>query len=368
MRTSTHDPSHLKQGSSPNLTRSSTVTPAATHWGHSILRLQRMIGNQAVQMLLRAHAEGLGSSSGIAASARYCIADQITRMPEAAYQYQVARQGEKGKAVTGTDTEQAKRKGYELASLIVSGKWGPENDKQLAYWLGFYQGEAWSYFVFGIQDALGEQVGLFRGELKDYPGIYAATTEESVVIPISKPKVARGGFRVAYFAQVMEETSDSTVVEVYNEVYGGAELNIELPIKKVAKFKLGVGVKRGRKTTEKSEEKTASRVGKTISRTFTVKKLEREAFRMLYLTTFHGVSAGPTPQLATEVTRERKGFNPREIQGGYQIVPEEGGEPWGPFWNVYEGYELVEGSALAQVWQVLEAEQRKMAEDLVFRE
>jgi hypothetical protein len=130
-------------------------------------------------------------------------------------------------------------------------------------------------------------------------------------------------------------------------------------------------VRKGRKETEKKEKKEAERIGRTISRSFTVQKLEREIFRMLYLKTYHGVSR-PTGygleegQLASRVTREKKGVEPHGTQVGYQIVPGEGGELWGPFWNVYRGYAVDEGSALVQVWEVLEAEQRKIAEDLVF--
>jgi len=78
----------------------------------------------------------------------------------------------------------------------------------------------------------------------------------------------------------------------------------------------------------------------------------------------------PAP-IAKGVTPTSSGYNP-EIQHGFQIVPDEGGKPWGLFWNVYsrylpdEGYVQIEGSALPLVWGVLRAEQKKIAEDLVF--
>ncbi len=72
----------------------------------------------------------------------------------------------------------------------------------------------------------------------------------------------------------------------------------------------------------------------------------------------------PAP-IAKEVTRTKTGHG-SEIQHGFRIVPDEGGKPWGPFWNVYSGFVQVEGSALPDVWEVLTAEQKKIAEDLVF--
>jgi hypothetical protein len=271
-----------------------------------------------------------------------------------------------------TDSEQARLKARQLAALIEAGEWKSEHAEQLEHWLDFFEESAWWAFVFEIREVLGEgDITGFEGEPKYPKGIYGAEAKESIVIPTSKPKVSRGGFKVAYSAQIFEETSDSTSVEVYSDMSGGVEFSVEPPIKQIAKFKIGGGVRKGRKETEKKEKKEAERIGRTISRSFTVQKLEREIFRMLYLKTYHGVSR-PTGygleegQLASRVTREKKGVEPHGTQVGYQIVPGEGGELWGPFWNVYRGYAVDEGSALVQVWEVLEAEQRKIAEDLVF--
>jgi hypothetical protein len=274
------------------------------------------------------------------------------------------------KPIVSTDAEQARRKGRELAELIKTGKWGPKNDEQLGHWLEFFEGSAWNAFLSELEDALGEKSPEGEGESKEHPE--GAVTESSLLIPIAKPEVVRGGFKIAFFAQILEESSDSTSVEVYNDLSASAGVSVEIPIKKIAKFRFSAEAKTGRKETEKTEEKKTRRTGQTISRTFTVQKLEREGLKYEYLKIYHGVTPSretlmlPKAQIAHRVTREGRGYNPREIQVGYQIVPEEGGKLWGPFWEVYEGSLPVKGSALTQVWKVISAEQRKIAEDLVF--
>lgn len=234
--------------------------------------------------------------------------------------------------IVSTDTEQARLKARELATLIKAGEWKSEYAEQLEHWLEFFEEAAWRAFVFEIGEVLGEKITGFEGEPKAHPeGIYAAVAKESVVIPTSKPKVVRGGFQVTYFAQISEETSNSTSVEVYSDMSGSAEFSIELPIKKIAKFKIGGGVRKGRKETEKEEEKKATRIGRTISRSFTVQKLEREIFRILYLKTYHGVSAPskgiglPEGELASRLTREREGVDPHGNSDGLPDRARKGG-------------------------------------------
>ncbi|MBI3934609.1 MAG: DUF4157 domain-containing protein [Acidobacteria bacterium] len=265
-----------------------------------------------------------------------------------------------GKPTISTDSEQARLKARELAELINTGKWKQENNEQLARWLEFFEDIALASFIDELQDAIGRKITEFEGEEKEHTDIFATSTEANLIIPTSEAKVARGGFKVAYFAQIFEETSESTSVEVYNDVSASAGFSVEVPIGKVAKFKFGVEAKRGRKTAEREEEKTASRSGRTISRSFTIQKLEREVMNYQYIKTY----IAPAP-IAKEVTRTKTGHG-AEIQHGFQIVPDEGGKPWGPFWNVYSGHVQVEGSALPHVWEVLTAEQKKIAEDLVF--
>jgi len=264
-----------------------------------------------------------------------------------------------GKPTLSTDSKQAELKAREIAELINTGKWKKENNERLVHWLEFFEGIALTTFIYEFQDATGKEITEFEGEGKKHTDIFATSAPVNLIVPTSEAKVARGGFKVGYFAQILEESSESTSVEVYSDMSAGAGFSIELPIKKVAKFKLGVEAKKGRKSAEKEEQKTASRSGRTISRSFTIQKLERDVINYQYLKTY----IAPTP-MAEEVIRTETGYNP-EIQTGFQIVPDEGGKPWGPFWNVYSGGQ-VEGSALPHVWKVLTAEQKKIAEDLVF--
>jgi hypothetical protein len=108
----------------------------------------------------------------------------------------------------------------------------------------------------------------------------------------------------------------------------------------------------------------------TISRSFIAQLLERQVFHATYHKTYHGIGKSNDPldpgRLANRVTREHKGTNPQTIQTGYQLVPKEGGKTWGPYWNIYRGNELLQKAALGEVWKVLTAEQKRIAEDLVF--
>src|SRR5690242_14587305 len=60
-----------QQQVSPNIPRSSAKSLAATPIVHSIMHLQRTIGNQAVQRLLHANAENLDVGSDTSATARF---------------------------------------------------------------------------------------------------------------------------------------------------------------------------------------------------------------------------------------------------------------------------------------------------------
>ncbi|NOR41701.1 MAG: DUF4157 domain-containing protein [Gammaproteobacteria bacterium] len=298
------------------------------------------------------------------------LAHELTHTLQRYNQIRCKRPGLKiSKVRSSHDANDAKIKAREFAEIIKTGKWGDENSEQLEYWLQFFEGSALSAFILELNEVLGDKFTEFEGKSKAHEIIYAAVTETSMVIPISRPEVVRGGFKVGYSAQIFKETSESTFVEVYSDKSGGIGIGVEIPIKKIVKIKFAGDWKFGRKEGEKEEEKKASRIGEKISRTFTVQKLERKVFKYEYLKTYHDVSAGPEPELASRVTREMRGFQPNEIQVGYQIVPDQGGKLWGPFWNVYEeGWRKVEGSALVQVWEVLQNEHRKIAENLVFGE
>lgn len=264
------------------------------------------------------------------------------------------------KPIISTSREQAKRKAREIGELINTNKWKPENNEQLVHWLEFFEGNALQAFESELEDAIGEKITEFEGNAKKHTDIFATSTEASLIIPTSEARIVRDGFKVAYFALVYEESSESTSIEVYNDLSVSAGFSIEIPIKKIARFKFGAEAKGGRRAAEKTEEKKGSRTGRTISRSFTIQKLERDVTNYQYIKTYHA----PAP-IAKEVTRAWTGTNP-EIQHGYQIVPDEGGKSWGPFWNVYSGYVPVEGSALSQVWEILTVEQRNIAEDLMF--
>lgn len=263
------------------------------------------------------------------------------------------------KTVSNEDVEFAKQKALEMAKLIKSNKWKPEYSDQLGHWLDFFQGSAWSYFVIELEDAIGERIEEYRGEGKKRTDVEGSSLQANLIVPKSKPEVVRGGFKVTYFAQIIDETSDSTSVEVYMDLVSSAGLSVETPTP-VVKFKIGGEVKQGRKSSEKHEEKQARRKGKTVSRSFTIHRLGREVFSHQYLKNFYG--AGP---IAKKVTHERRGYG-LETQYGYEIVPDEGGKPWGPFWNSYSDKGQDEGSQIPEIWRILYNEQRRLAEDLAF--
>ena len=64
---------------SPNITRSNAKPPPANHTVHSILHLQRTIGNQAVQRLLHPNAEALEAGSDTTPTSRF--AHDLSRIP-----------------------------------------------------------------------------------------------------------------------------------------------------------------------------------------------------------------------------------------------------------------------------------------------
>ena len=273
-----------------------------------------------------------------------------------------------GKPTISTDMEQAREKGREIGELINAGKWKPGNNERLVHWVEFFEGAARESFLHGIQDTTGKKIEEFEGEGREHKDEFATSADTNLIIPTSEARVARGGFKVAYAAQVYEEASESsshsTSVEVYTDVSGGAGLSVEVPVLKVAKFKIGGEAKGGRRSVERDEEKKeqkkANRSGRTVSRSFTIQKLERDVLDYRYVKKY----VAPAP-IAKEVVRTPVGHQ-TEVQSGFRIVPDEGGAPWGPFWNVFSGTLQVEGSALPHVWEVLTQQQKTIAEDLVF--
>ena len=55
----------------------------------------------------------------------------------------------------------------------------------------------------------------------------------------------------------------------------------------------------------------------------------------------------------------------KDVQFGYQIVPDKGGKPSQLFWNNFSGLQQILGSSMPNVWQTLVPEQERLAEDLV---
>lgn len=301
---------------------------------------------------------GSGQYAPNTADGKRLLAHELTHsIQQQDGQVRLQRRVKIGKPTVSTDSEQARAKAREIADSIKGGK---ADDQRLAHWLEFFEGSAWHAFLDELESSIAERITEFESEPEEHKDIFASSTETSLIIPTSEAKVARGGFKVAYFAQVLEETSESTSVEVYNDLSASAGLSVEIPLGKVAKFKFGAEAKRGRRSARKEEQKEAKRSGTTISRSFTIQKMEREVMNFQYLKTY----IAPAP-IAKEVRRTPTGHG-IYIQNGFRIVPDEGGEPWGPFWNIYSGYVQVQGSALTPVWEVLAAEQRKIAEDLVF--
>jgi hypothetical protein len=279
-----------------------------------------------------------------------------------------------GQPTISTDRQAARRKGEELRKVIESGKWEATTDLQLTHWLDFFEGEALSDFIVSVSP----NNSIFGGEPTYPPDRDRVAVESgSLVIPKSGPREVRGGFSVSFFAQTLGEDSHSTSVEVYTEISGGVELGVELPIKKIAKFKFSVGAKTGRKNAEKWETKNTNRAGMTINRNYKIVRVERDVFKADFLRTMHGISkpdsnpisAGVSAmrgQIPTKSSSKLSGYSPQEIQAGYKIIPQEGGPPWGPFWNIYSDQLEEEGSALDQVMEILVTEKQELAKVLAF--
>ncbi len=316
---------------------------AASRTPRDVLQLQRTVGNQAVQHLLQSKSTGR----------------QLQRKPSVKVT----------EVLDSSDPKQARQKGREMGKRRASGNWTREDTNELSQLLGFFRGRARDEFIQGLSEVSGDTAYMSRGKLQDEgsPHGTQAVFERSLVIPVSPPRIIRGGFKVSYSAQIFEEDSDSISVEVYTDASVGAELSAEIPIFKVAKLKFSASVKKGVKSSTKAEHKKASRKGMTISRGFTIKKLSREIMRVGFTSKEYNPSPGEV-----DMTREAEKIKPQitdvgvyGTQEGYQIIPDEGGDPWVPFWKEYLGYELVEKSAVNRVWEVLKDEQRKIAEDLV---
>jgi hypothetical protein len=256
---------------------------------------------------------------------------------------------------------------------MSSGKLDTKAEEQMTHWLSFFEGEALAEFISYVSPGSGNE-SLFGGEMAYPPDKDRVAVEPgSMVIPKSEPREARGGFSVSFYAQAYNEDSQSTSVEVYTDLSVGGEVGVELPIKKVAKFKFSASAKKGRKTTDKEESKETNRAGMSITRTYKVSKLERDIFKADFVKTMHGISKPsgnplklPAPQLPSKVSSRVTGILPQEIQSGYKIVPSEGGPPWGPLWNTYADQSPVEGSALDNVNEILINEKLELAKILAF--
>jgi hypothetical protein len=272
-----------------------------------------------------------------------------------------------GKPIVSTDRKQASEEGEAVGKLLRGGKLKTDDKEQVMHLLSFYEGPAYEAFVDALDGVLagtGGAVQTFNDEESQehiFENNEAITTEdETMIIPMGEPQADRGGFKVQYSAQIYEETSESTAVEVYTDVSGGGGVSLEIPIKKVLKLKLSADAKHGRKTSDKSETKQATRTGQTISRTFTVRHMQREVVNVKSKKLYHG--EGP---IAKSVTHELSQVGP-DTQHGYMVVPDEGGAPWGPFWEQYKQRETDDQSGLRQAWEVLAKEQKQIAEDLAF--
>ena len=283
----------------------------------------------------------------------------------------VARQPQAkiGRPTASTDTAAADRKGRELAERIKSGKWGSADAEKLAHDLEFFEGTARARFRAAIREALGEELKEYEGAERWLPEQAAAVTQQRLVVPISKqaPR-ALSGFRVQYSAQIFDETTEGTTVEVYTDTSAYADVSISVPLAKVATFKIGATERKGTKESEKHETKHGGRTGRTISRTFKVQRVERDVFTYDEEKTYFGVTEPtgyglPAPQIAHRVTYEQRGYNPTDKQRGYQIVPEEGGEVIGPFWAPFERGTWDEHAGLFECWDWLRREQEQIAQE-----
>ncbi|MDS0301099.1 DUF4157 domain-containing protein [Halogeometricum sp. S1BR25-6] len=272
--------------------------------------------------------------------------------------------------LTSVDERQAEEKAREIAERIRAGKSGSEDDWQLVNrYLEFFEGKALTSFVLTLQDSLGEKLDTER-ETTYYPEVQEATSEMRTIVPTSSPKIVRGGLEVVFQLSIFKQTSDSISIVSYTEGSGSFKGGIGLSAKKVFNFSVGGEWKAGTRKSKANERKSGSASGVATRRTFTVQKLERDVLLAKYLKRYHGVNP-PKPwglnegQLATKTEYISKG-NQSETQIGYRILPKSGGEPWGPFWNVFRGYQQVEGTALDQVWEIIATEQRKAAEMLAY--
>jgi hypothetical protein len=328
-----------------------------------VLQLQRRYGNRHVQRMFagpesaRPLVQRISPSFGAQEKSPVVAGGGLNRIQRKPKDVHIGYPVEFHDDVEKKNVKLATRKAREIAQLVKNGKWTKESSEQLAQWLEFFQDSAQTAFTNALEFETGAKE--YESESEDDPNIDAATTRVNAIIPLSEAQTSRGGFKVQYAAQIYNETSDSTSVEVYTDLSLSAGLSAELPLGKYAKFKIGGDAKRGRKSTEKNEQKHADRRGTTISKSFTVQRIERQVVNYGYRKTYF--AAHP---IAEKVTYEDRGAG-NEIQHGYKVIDDQGGKPWGPFWNPYVDGVEDEKAGLAEAWQVISALPRTIAEDLV---
>jgi hypothetical protein len=189
------------------------------------------------------------------------------------------------------------------------------------------------------------------------------SSDLAVVVPASRYRVVRGGTSYQFSAQIYDETSSATSVEVFTEVSGGVEASVGLEAKAgPVKFSIAAkgGVRRGEKWTNKDEQKQGTRKGETISRNFKAQKVARDVVVLDYRKTYYG--SGP---IARRWEIDERSMGTQE-ENGFLIVPGEGGDPYGPFWPDYTPLgQVIDSSSTEQARKVLDEQKRQLAEDLV---
>jgi hypothetical protein len=167
---------------------------------------------------------------------------------------------------------------------------------------------------FQVDNAGGlAQIHWFKGGIYDmwYPA------NGMIVVPVSASSVVWGGGElITYSWQAYRQKSRASGTEGYIDVYVSVEVGAKVPIiDKIITFDAKAGTKVGSKKYIKEEESQATIIGTQISKSFTIRKLERW---VIFLS-------------STAKYKDPSG----EKEAGYTVTPGEGGGTWGPFWPYY---------------------------------
>jgi len=138
-----------------------------------------------------------------------------------------------------------------------------------------------------------------------------------IVLPISGTSVVWGGGEViTYSWQAYRQKSRASGTEGYIDVYVAVEVGAHVPIiDKIITFDAKAGTQVGTKKYVKEEQSEATQIGTQISKSFTIRKLQRVVIFLSSTAKYQNPSG--------------------EKETGYTVTPNQDGGTLGPFWPYY---------------------------------